>query len=361
MCGSSKSEQTTNFNNQSGPEDWVRNAGKEIFSNAAGIINDNGIPVYNGPRVADYGDDFDAARGTVYGLANNTGAMDASRMTLDNLSAAVNPDLGKTVGDWMNPYTEGVLSPTLRKISEAAQNQRLGLNAQATMAGAFGDSSWGQQQGQVNRDEQTAWADAANRAYSDAFTNALSQMNTVRGQAAGLSGAYNAQQENEATFGSTLAQLFAGLADKQRSVDQAGLDASREALYESQDRPLNQLAALNSMLSGTPQMTLSSGTQTSETEQPDNGGWGLLGSVLGAGLKMLPAFSDARLKKDISYTGGIDLWTGAPSANWRYLWDADDAPLRTGPLAQDVEKTRPEAVIQGPGGWKMLDLVRLAA
>ena len=68
--------------------------------------------------------------------------------------------------------------------------------------------------------------------------------------------------------------------------------------------------------------------------------------------------SDIRLKKHTDRLAemahGIWLWA------FRYLWDADDAPLRFGYMAHEVEKVFPDAVIVGPGGYKSVDYSKVA-
>jgi hypothetical protein len=79
-------------------------------------------------------------------------------------------------------------------------------------------------------------------------------------------------------------------------------------------------------------------------------GFGALAGQLGAAAITK---SDIRLKKHtdrlVEMAHGIWLWA------FRYLWDADDAPLRFGYMAHEVEKVFPNAVLTGPGGYKSVD------
>jgi hypothetical protein len=93
---------------------------------------------------------------------------------------------------------------------------------------------------------------------------------------------------------------------------------------------------------------------------------GTLGSVFGASAlpatfmgsadiaAMMPAIlamgSDRRLKRDISRIG--TLRNGLPVYSFRYRWD--DA-WRTGLMADEVERVHPEAVIEGPLGYKLVN------
>jgi hypothetical protein len=68
--------------------------------------------------------------------------------------------------------------------------------------------------------------------------------------------------------------------------------------------------------------------------------------------------SDRRLKKHAkriaTLAHDIGVWM------FRYIWDADDAPMHTGYMADEVEPVFPEAVLTGPGGFKMLDYGKVA-
>ncbi|WP_162918571.1 tail fiber domain-containing protein [Taklimakanibacter deserti] len=74
-----------------------------------------------------------------------------------------------------------------------------------------------------------------------------------------------------------------------------------------------------------------------------------LGSLLSlAGTAI--AYSDKRLKEDIHKVGETSDDLGIYS--YRYK---GGGPLRLGLIAQEVEKAKPEAVVKGPGGFKMVD------
>jgi hypothetical protein len=91
------------------------------------------------------------------------------------------------------------------------------------------------------------------------------------------------------------------------------------------------------------------------TQKPSGlAGLGALTGQLGAAAMGPGAFtSDRRLKKHtdrmVELAHGIWLWA------FRYLWDADDAPLRFGYMADEVERVFPDAVLVGPGGYKLVD------
>jgi hypothetical protein len=89
-------------------------------------------------------------------------------------------------------------------------------------------------------------------------------------------------------------------------------------------------------------------------------GIGQLAGTLGGAALGNPAIfgSDRRIKKAAKRIAilahDIGLWA------FRYIWEPDSAPLRYGYMADEVEPVFPDAVIAGPGGYKMVDYSKVA-
>lgn len=81
---------------------------------------------------------------------------------------------------------------------------------------------------------------------------------------------------------------------------------------------------------------------------------GVLENILG----LLPKPSDRRLKKDIRKVGALD---GHALYEYRYKGEPSRGPKQLGVMAQEVEKTRPDAVSRGPDGMRRVDYGRLFA
>lgn len=77
------------------------------------------------------------------------------------------------------------------------------------------------------------------------------------------------------------------------------------------------------------------------------------GAALGGLGKGLGKMSDRRLKRDIEWVGVLP--NGLSIYDFRYLWD--DEP-QIGLMADEVERVHPEAVIDGPFGFKTVDYAR---
>lgn len=155
----------------------------------------------------------------------------------------------------------------------------------------------------------------------------------------------------------------------QEALQQYGLND--QADFNARSRPLNEITALNSgsqlyyqpTTPGQPNAYNIAGTDvagiTNQGYQNQLGRYngqvsqqnGLLGGLANLGAAAI-TMSDVRVKRDIEYSH-----TDAKSHRWwtyRYLWDADDAPLRTGVMAQEVQEIAPHAVVQHSSGYLMV-------
>lgn len=84
------------------------------------------------------------------------------------------------------------------------------------------------------------------------------------------------------------------------------------------------------------------------------GGAGLAGGGMGGAALGALMLSDERLKEDAERIGETD--DGIPIYKWRYKGDPQ---MHVGPMAQDVEKVKPEAVVTHSSGYKLLNLEAL--
>lgn len=161
----------------------------------------------------------------------------------------------EAVSRYMNPYTEAALEPALRKIREQADRSRQQIGASAHMSGAYGDARHGVRENELDAITQQAVGDTSSKFLSDAFRQALG-MEAQRGQ-------FYEQ----------------GLGRQQSGLLQA-INALLSSGSMQRDIPIDdELQRINAVIAaagGVP-----SGRTTTKT-QPDNSGWGALGSILGA-------------------------------------------------------------------------------
>ena len=153
--------------------------------------------------------------------------------------------------------------------------------------------------------------------------------------------------------------LLGMVGEAQRSMDQAQLSASQQAIAEQ--NAANQ-ARLNAMLSaaGVGQGTYG---QTSNTTAPRQGGIGSslggIGSLLSGGAQVAGLFgvSDMRVKKNIKLVGQTD--GGHNLYEWEWTDKAREIGIPLGPefgvMAQEVMSKKPEAVVEHESGYLMVD------
>jgi hypothetical protein len=278
MCFKTKTKSQSSTTQ--GPEQWVRDAGQGIYGQAATIAQQP-MAKYTGERVADYGSDFEKARTLVSGMAGNDNPdYGAARSAFSSVAGADDPN--KSVQDYMNPFLEAVLTPTLRKIQEQGILNRQRLNAQATQAGAFGDSRHGVLDAQLARDEAQNIGDTTGKLYAQGWDTATQARNAALQRILSAGSAQQGLGTANDNRTSTITQLLTALADKQRDVSQAKDTAAYEDFNKEQKYPYEQLTWLMQLLNQTPSLT--TGTGVNIQEGTDNSGLQLLGKIAGTAL-----------------------------------------------------------------------------
>jgi hypothetical protein len=194
-----------------------------------------------------------------------------------------------------------------------------GTNAQLQQAGATGLGSLGQQEYSNKSNDMLAGANISNQGIGNIF-NALGQLSNV--QANKLFDA-NAQ----GAVGS--------------AIDQRNQQALMDQIKQLTALDMQDWSALAGLLGAGVQSAGNYGTntQTTQTQQPFNPfqALGGIGSIF-------QLFSDRRLKTDIVRSGSEN---GFPMYEYAYRWE----PTRRyrGVMAQDVVRTRPDAVFEVAG------------
>jgi hypothetical protein len=149
--------------------------------------------------------------------------------------------------------------------------------------------------------------------------------------------------------------------------------AISEALAARQ-QPINEIIGLsrgtqlqNPQLINTPQTGVGGtdvagitqnayGQQMNSYNQQQQRNQQMMGGLFGLGANAMMAFSDKRLKKDISKVGTAN--NGLPIYSYKYK---AGGPQQLGLMAQDVEKVNPEAVGTHESGFKMVDYSKAVA
>ena len=334
----------------------------------------NGIDSTAGLKTG-YQNDFSADRAKVEDalLQRLNPQLDRSRQQLETSLANRGIKLGSAAYD-----------RALEESNKAANDARYGaiLNAgqeQSRLAGLARDEAmFGNSALQQELQNRTAATQYGN-------TNAQTQYNLAEDQRRygnTLQDQTYAMNEDQRRYGDAMAsqgfadrQAIQGRADanknnqfNQRQAIADALDNQRtrsmQEQFAIQDHPLNQIAALlGAGQVATPQFSMAQPSQMQTTDiasllqndynnrlsaygMKQQANSDVMGGLFGIGKAAIMA-SDRRFKKDIRKVGKAD---GHNIYAYRYQNEDSDAPEHVGVMAQEVEKTRPDAVIDTPIG-----------
>lgn len=289
MCTTSSS--TTNL------PSWLTQGAQQLFGNNLNFLNQPYQVPYNqkgvpgqGPLVSSFlksgrpgyqvapltnaqNTGF-AALQNLYQTGTDTSAATDARNMVQQATGALDPS--KT-NQWVDPYLQGVLTPTLQNINLQEAQQTQGLDAQAQSAHAFGDARQGVEQGQVYKQADQATADATAQAYSQAWQSALqSQQAQAQNLFTGAQEGYGIYSQDQQRQLANIQSLLQG-GQAQQQQKQNLLDARQQAFQAQQQSPYDKLAAAVSLLSGVGQVA----PRTTSQDSGIGGLIGMLGSFAG--------------------------------------------------------------------------------
>lgn len=340
--------------------------------NVANAMNFASTPfqAYTGEKVAPLTQDQNDAFGMVRSIAgtNNPYLSDieglyktfantpASSISAPSIIGGGTNVASSTIQDYMSPYIMAALQPQLQDLERSGVAQRKDLDARATMDGAFGDARSGIERGAQRRNEDILRNNIIGTGYHTAFNTAAGLRDKD------ISNSIDAQKTNASLVEQALQRAITGgtafqnLNDKtidsagklveagttQQQTQQAINSADMAEFLRGQGWTREQIATVTAALAGTPY------NKTTETQEPNNSGFGIAGSLVSS---ILPAIlSDRRLKYDISVIG--QTFDGMPIHRFKYVGSDQ---WQIGFMAQEVEPVYPDAVLE-INGVKMIDL-----
>lgn len=346
---------------------YITDASQALTKKATDFAN-TPVTAYSEPMTAGITDDQNTAFGLIKSIAgsNNPYLSDIEGLYNSFSSAPASTITAPTsseIQQYMNPYIMAALQPQLQDISRSGESQRKGLDASATMDGAFGDARSGVALGEQLRNEGQIRSNAVGTGYSDAFKTALSGLMDTKKTNASLNEtalqrlitggkALTDLDTTNTNRNLTTAKALSDAGKTQQETNQADLTAKYSEFLRQQGWTEKQISALSTALSSA--KNASDTTSVATTAEPNNSGWGILGSVAGSvlgpvgtavGGSLAKAItSDRRLKHDISVIGAT--FDGLPVYRFKYI--GSDA-WQVGLMAQDVEETNPAAVREVDG------------
>jgi hypothetical protein len=379
---------------------WMQNAGQQNYAFAQQVA-EQPLQQYQGQMVADVAPQTQQAwnlaaqsanagqdqyNASTAGYLNSLGQTPMSVTDPGNAQMIRAGQLSNTnLNPYMNPYTQSVINSTLPIMQQnLAQTQNQQANA-ANAANAFGGSRQGVQAGVTQSQgalgmaqmaqqlNQANFGQAQSAAQQDIANRLTASQANQAAQQANLNRNMQAQQLNQsAQQAKTNSDILAaqGLTNTGTAMNQANvanygmltsagagqsmqaqnqINAQMAKFNQAFNYPQTQLGTLLSALGITPHDTATSSTgQTTTTESPN---WGsIITGALGDAsdvFGMMKA-SDRNLKTDITQVDTHP--TGVPIYTYRYKGDPKSYPKVMGPMAEDVAKIAPHAVM--PMGTK---------
>ena len=323
-------------------------------------LQSNGFSPYTGQQVANLAPAQQATINATENIANNGTGATASNLIGGYASAPAQSvtaaPISSNMSPYMNQYVMQALAPQIQQmnLANAATNQA--TDAQATGSGAYGDARTGINQSNNAFNENLLRQGLIGSAYNTAFNTAIgagAQDSANQLSAANANAGYQETALNRSLGG---AQALEGLQTQEQGVQttantaaqqdtaqqQAQLTAQYNQWLMAQQYPFQTSALADSAV----QAANPANPTTTTLSQPDNSGYAILGTALGvaggAALNGKLAVSDRRLKEEIELIGSMK--DGTPLYSYAYKFDPSKHKF-IGPMAQDVKKRRPDAVV----------------
>lgn len=304
----STTNNTATKTNQVNP--YVESAANSNLTYASGV-RDRGFTPYTAPLVADPHLLEEMARHRATEIAGDgTGGTAQSLIggyaTAGPQSVAGGGTIASRMSPYMSQYVEAAMKPTLHQMDIANANSNKRVDAQATSAGAFGDARQGVESANNTFNQDVLRSGMVAQAYDKAFQTAIGagaqdvandinvqNMNANYGEIAlnralGGSSALQALQNQQLGVQGIINQ-YGG---QETARGQAGLTAQYNQWLMGQQYPFQTTGLVNSTLGagatalpyGSTMTTngTTGAVTTGVTEQPNNAGWGMLGTAIGA-------------------------------------------------------------------------------
>jgi hypothetical protein len=132
---------------------------------------------------------------------------------------------GQTIAQYMSPYVQQSLNPQIQNLRTQLGQEQNALNAQATQAGAFGDSRQGTAQALLDNYANQNLAGIVGQGYNTAYNNAVNTALSEQAQQGQLGAAMSSSGLG---YGNLLLGQGQGLANAGLNQVQAGLNRSNQ-------------------------------------------------------------------------------------------------------------------------------------
>lgn len=288
---------------------------------------------YGSPMVADLSG---TQRAGIEGITNAQGAAQPYFNTAaDYARSGAAPIDYAEIQRYQSPYTQQVVDATRANFSQENAKQQSQMVGNSAARGALG-SRTGINQAELARQQRMAQDPVIANLYASGYDKSLQAAQADR--SAQAQGAYTfgalAPSVQNAQISGAQAQIGAG--GLEQGNEQAKMSAAYNQYLQQLAFPYQQAGFLAS--AGMPAVTSMGGTSTGTgtTTQPGPNPWV---QAAGLGLSAASMFSDSRIKKNKRKIGKT--FDGQPIYSFTY---GDSPQTHIGLMAQDVERSHPEAV-----------------
>lgn len=299
MCfGSMQTTQQQNSTSTSTPPAWLTQAAQSNLGFAQNLQN-TGFQPYTGQFVAPFStqqqQSFGLGGGVAGGVApyvGETGALINNYATAGPQSVSPNT-ISSAMSPYMNAYVGQALAPQLTAQDQQFAQQNKSFDSAATGAGAFGDTGWGLGRSNLTTQQNIARTGLVGQAYTNAFNTAIGAgaqdvANNLTGQTTNANLAETAlgRQLTGANAlyseGTGATNLLNTLGGQQTAAGQADLNARYNQYLMGQQYPFQTAQLYNQTIGAARAGAPTTTTGSSTTQAPNNAGYGILGSLIGA-------------------------------------------------------------------------------
>jgi hypothetical protein len=153
---------------------------------------------------------------------------------------------------YMNPYLQAVLDPTLAEMRRQSDIARLADASRLTQAGAFGGSRQAIMEAEGRRNLLEKQRQAIGEGYASSYDKAMAQFNADQARQMEAQKAGEGSRQFSAEFGARSIADLAKLGAEQRAIEQQGIEAERKAFEEERAYPFSMLDYRRKMIEGLP-------------------------------------------------------------------------------------------------------------
>lgn len=256
----------------------------------ANVLSQNALPMFQGPRIADFTPDQQAAFQMTRDRAGIAPGM--TQTGFETTQGAMRDFTQADLDRYQNPYNRQVTQESLNELYRRNDQQRLMDHDAASRVGAFGGSRQAVADAMRERNTSQLAGQITAQGAQKGWDEAMSQFNTQRGRE--LSAGSQMGELGKTYASTTAADINSLLATggQQQQLGQSNLNTAYNDFLEQRNAPYQQVSWLTDILAGAPTGRTTVGNASSNTTGTTTSGQSSnpLTSLLGLGLGIAGLF-----------------------------------------------------------------------